>query len=147
MKKNQAKSRRSPTGSGRGGARPGAGRKPGSQNKRTKVIAAIAEKVAAGETGATPLEILTETMYWLRDRAREDKPYVEGKGQSAKVYSPLQLRMLAAETAAKAAPYVHPRLANVGTPQNPVGVEDYLKALAAESESDGADAGSAGAAA
>lgn len=145
MKKNQAKSRRSPTGSGRGGARPGAGRKPGSKNKRTKVIAAIAEKVAAGETGATPLEILTETMYWLRDRARQNKPYVEGKGQSAKVYSPLQLRMLAAETAAKTAPYVHPRLANVGTPQNPVGVEDYLKALAAEG--DGADTAGAGAAA
>ncbi len=138
MKKNQSQSSSSTTGSGRGGARPGAGRKPGSKNRRTKVIAAIAEKVAAGEAGATPLEIMTETMYWLRDRAREGKPYVDGEGLLAKVYSPLQLRMLAAETAAKAAPYVHPRMTNVGTPQNPVGVEDYLMSLAAES--DGADA-------
>lgn len=127
------------TESRRGGARSGAGRKPGSKNRNTKAIAAIAEKVAAGETGATPLELLVTTMRWLDEKARRNESVVIGEGPAARRYSPLELRLLAADVAAKAAPYVHPRLANVGTPQNPVGVEDYLKALAAEAVDADAD--------
>jgi hypothetical protein len=69
----------------KGGARPGAGRKPGVPNKRT------AEKVAAVEaSGLTPLDYMLSL---LRDKngTKED-------------------RMWAAE---KAAPYVHAKLAAV----------------------------------
>lgn len=69
----------------KGGARPGAGRKPGVPNKRT------AEKVAAIEaSGLTPLDYLLSVM---RDTElpREDR----------------------VDAAKAAAPYVHAKLANV----------------------------------
>ncbi len=68
----------------RGGKRPGAGRKPGSQTKRTQEIVA-----RATASGITPLEYLIET---LRDTQNDAK-----------------IRFAAAVAAA---PYVHPRLSN-----------------------------------
>lgn len=72
---------------GRGGARPGAGRKPGSKSKLNREIA---EKVAA--TGITPLEIIVEAMRdaYKKDGAAAAVPYAE-----------------------KAAPYMHARIAAV----------------------------------
>ena len=69
----------------RGGARPGAGRKPGTRNKKTREQVEAIEK-----SGLTPLEYLLSV---LRDDARET---VE--------------RMDAAKAAA---PYCHARLSNV----------------------------------
>ncbi len=69
----------------RGGWRPGAGRKKGALNKRTQEIVA-----AAKSDGITPLEFLLATM---RDESRD---YAQ--------------RLSAAKDAA---PYMHPRLANV----------------------------------
>jgi hypothetical protein len=68
----------------KGGKRPGAGRKPGSRNKRTQ---AIADGIA--ETGETPLEFMLRVM---RDPA---------------VDFPTR-----ADMAKAAAPYVHARLAS-----------------------------------
>lgn len=69
----------------KGGARPGAGRKPGIPNKRT------AEKVAAIEaSGLTPLDYLLSVMRDT-DLPREDR----------------------VDAAKAAAPYVHAKLANV----------------------------------
>lgn len=70
---------------GRGGARPGAGRKKGGHNRLTEQAAKMAR-----ETGATPLEYLLEVM---RD-----------------IQAPRAERLDAAKAAA---PYVHPKLAAV----------------------------------
>lgn len=81
-----------------GGARPGAGRKPGTANKRTREIAD-----AAAASGITPLEVMVETMRELWKQAEEQ----EDPGAR------MALKQQAAEAAVKAAPYMHPRLANV----------------------------------
>lgn len=70
---------------GHGGARPGAGRKPGSA---TKLVREIASRAAI--TGLTPLEYMLAV---LRDEANDTST-----------------RMDAAKSAA---PYIHPRLAAV----------------------------------
>lgn len=72
---------------GKGGAMPGAGRKKGSLNKKT---ALIAEKAA--EQGITPLEIMIQAMREVYDK----------EGAPAAV-----------PFAEKCAPYMHPKLANV----------------------------------
>jgi hypothetical protein len=69
----------------RGGARPGAGRKPGSANTRTREIAD-----RAAEEGITPLEFLLNAM---RDETLE--------------------RAERFDAAKAAAPYCHPRLSNI----------------------------------
>lgn len=80
------------------GSKPGerrGGRKPGVTNKKTKEIAD-----RAMESGITPLEVMLEAMQHLHGLAREEKdPEKRTKLLSA-----------AAEEAARAAPYIHPRL-------------------------------------
>ncbi len=80
-----------------GGARAGAGRKPGSLTAKTR---AIAEKCA--EKGETPLEVMVEAYLKLK----EEGNLVE-----------------AAKIAKDAAPYMHPRLSNIeltGDSENPL---------------------------
>lgn len=80
---------------GRGGARPGAGRKPGSATKKTREIA---DRAAA--SGVTPLEIMLDSMMAFADQAKKSKdPEIK-----------LKLMAEAASVAKDAAPYVHPRL-------------------------------------
>lgn len=79
---------------GRGGARPGAGRKKGSATKRTREIAD-----RAVEEGITPLEFMLNVM-----RAPSD--HEDPKIQIAR-------EAMRFEAAKAAAPYVHPRLAAV----------------------------------
>lgn len=76
-----------PKSSGRGGARPGAGRKPGSATKRTREIA---DKAA--QMGITPLEVMLEAMNTLREAGELEK---------------------AASVAKDAAPYIHPKLSAI----------------------------------
>jgi hypothetical protein len=83
----------------RGGKRIGAGRKPGSQTKRTR---AIAEKAA--QEGITPLEVMLRSMREHYDAGRLDN---------------------AAAIAKDAAPYMHPRLQSVqhaGSSESPTQV-------------------------
>lgn len=80
---------------GRGGARKGAGRKPGSATKRTREIA----DQAASE-GLTPLEFMLEVM---RNEPSQDL-------DSRELFQAITLRF---EAAKAAAPYVHPRLSSV----------------------------------
>lgn len=82
----------------RGGKRPGAGRKKGSQTKRTRKTNAIAQQ-AAGE-GVLPLTVLLEAM----------RSHYAAKNLDR-----------AAELAKDAAPYVHPKRASV-TVDGKVGV-------------------------
>lgn len=86
--------------SNHGGARPGAGRKPGSLNSRTR---AIAEKCIA--SGTSPLEVLIAAM---------TEAYNKNDYETACKY------------AKDAAPYIHPRLANIelsGDSENPLEVK------------------------
>jgi hypothetical protein len=82
---------------GRGGARKGAGRKPGSATKRTR---AIADKAAA--EGKTPLEVMLETMCAFMDQAK--------KVAKSDPETGLKLMAAASNVAKDAAPYIHPRL-------------------------------------
>lgn len=91
---------------GRGGARKGAGRKPGSATKKTREIA---ERAMAD--GVTPLEFMLAIM---RDGAQHEDPKVQVARDAMRF-----------EAAKAAAPYIHPRLAAVehsgpdGTPLQP----------------------------
>lgn len=87
--------------SGKGGARPGAGRKPGVRNKKTR---AVLENVEA--TGDTPLQFLLKQM-------RNER-------------NPRDVRM---EAAKAAAPYVHAKLANIEMTANVTTHEATLEDL------------------
>lgn len=76
----------------RGGARPGAGRKPGGKSEKTKQREALAADALA--QGMSPLEVMLKAM---RERV-EDGDLV---GASA--------------IAKDAAPYIHPRLSSVSS--------------------------------
>jgi hypothetical protein len=71
----------------RGGKRPGAGRKPGGENRKSREIA---DRLSA--TGVLPLEVMLAAMRDHYEAKRFDK---------------------AAAVARDAAPYMHPRLASI----------------------------------
>jgi hypothetical protein len=93
----------------RGGARQGAGRKPG---QMTKMTLAIAEE--ALKRGVTPLEVMLDNMRFAHEgvvsllkRIEDD----EGHSVDLKVLKELlRLRQISAKWAKAAAPYVHSRL-------------------------------------
>jgi len=92
-----------PKSSGRGGARKGAGRKPGSATKKTREIAD-----RAASAGITPLEVMIETMLMLRKAGEHEK---------------------AAMIAKDAAPYVHPRLSSIDAKVKVTAHESALEEL------------------
>lgn len=79
-----------------GGARPGAGRKPGSKTRKVRDVA-----IKSAKSGATPVDVMLGAMraLWEQSQAAED------------ITEKLKLAKLAADTAEKAAPYIHPKLA------------------------------------
>ena len=87
-----------PKGKGRGGWRPGAGRKEGTKNIRT---AAIGRQLAKKEL--TPLHILVESMTAFWDEAQ----------RTVEKQPKLALMREACGVAEKAAPYIHARLSSV----------------------------------
>ena len=94
--KNQTDSRYSVKAPGRGGARPGAGRKKGAATEKTREIAD--REMNGGEL--TPLEYMLQVM---RQEPRDD---LDAKGY-------LEAVSMRFEAAKAAAPYMHPRLAAV----------------------------------
>lgn len=80
--------------SGRGGKRPGAGRKKGSLTQKTREIAE-----QAADAGITPLEYMLQIM---RAPSDHEDPKVQGAREAMRF-----------EAAKAAAPYIHPRLAAV----------------------------------
>jgi hypothetical protein len=104
----------------RGGSRPGAGRKQGGYNTKSREIA---ERVI-GE-GSTPLEVMIRNMRFYDEEAirlvneltARGAPEPE-EGEAGEVNASLveqlrtilTLRKMAGEEAARAAPYVHPRV-------------------------------------
>lgn len=79
---------------GRGGARKGAGRKPGSATKKTREIAD-----ACAAEGITPLEYMLQVM---RAPSDHEDPKIQVAREAMRF-----------EAAKAAAPYMHPRLAAV----------------------------------
>ena len=83
----------------RGGPRPGSGRKAGAQNKNTEAKRVIAEHAVSMSLAVPPdIAAMSPLQVMLRAMSIE-----AGKNNWG----------VAAEHAAKAAPYVHPRLTNV----------------------------------
>jgi len=106
----------------RGGARPGAGRKPLGPESRRHHAKSIARFEAAkrGLDGTTPLDVMLCAMRTLYEEAlptpRRKKP-------------DMPKLKAAAELAAKAAPYVHPRLNSIESPTGkPLVVEHHQPA-------------------
>lgn len=93
----------------KGGRRPGAGRKPGSANRRTREIA---DRAAA--IGITPLEFLLNVM---RDEACP---------KDADLAQKIAFHTLRFEAAKAAAPYLHPRLSQR---EEPVTIEPLTGTL------------------
>lgn len=108
-----------------GGAREGAGRKTGALTKRTKEIA---ERALA--TGEAPLDIMLENMRHFQQVALDAeavlatiqaeslpgqpvKPEEQFKALLAEVKKAAGFRQMAHDCARDAAPFIHPRLANV----------------------------------
>ncbi len=82
----------------RGGARPGAGRKQGSASAKTREIAN-----KAAEEGITPLEVLINSMREAWEQAKTQKNPDDKLARMG----------IACGFAKDAAPYLHPKLANV----------------------------------
>ena len=96
-----------------GGARKGAGRKPGSANTKTREIAN-----RAAEEGITPLEVMLDNMRFAYSEAGDllAKLLTEGAEPTEafdQLKELLKYRGMAQEAAKDAAPYMHPRLASV----------------------------------
>jgi hypothetical protein len=114
-----------------GGRRPGQGRPKGSLNKRSMEIARD-----AAERGVTPLEVMLENMQFAREKLPallqeiiKDQPLPEKFNLMAELQ---KYRVFAQEAAKDAAPYMHPRLANVahsGPDGGPVQYEDVTVRL------------------
>jgi hypothetical protein len=107
----------------RGGKREGAGRKEGSKNKRTLAAEALRERIL--EEGESPLEVMIENMRTAREKAAvlaEDLTSFEIDASAdadrfaalANLHKECRALMMAAHECAKdAAPYLHPKLANI----------------------------------
>jgi hypothetical protein len=106
----------------RGGVRPNAGRKPGAASEKTREAAnRIAED---GEI--TPLEVMVASMRAIYAKAQAG---VSVEDDAGKVVEPLQLYVLAADVASKAAPFIHPKLSSVEMNANVTNHEAALDQL------------------
>lgn len=83
---------------GWGGRRRGAGRKPGSVNKRTRLLALL----GIAKEKATPFEIMIDIANTLWRAATREQGKVD-----------VELAMKASEAAERAAPYLHPRVGSI----------------------------------
>lgn len=91
---------------GRGGSRPNAGRKKGGATTKTREIA---DKVIAEAKGNSPLEVMLRIMEGLVEQAEQARNSEEPEVRM----SATRIMMMAANVAKDAAPFIHPRLANV----------------------------------
>ena len=97
----------------RGGKRPGAGRRKGARNVRTRELAR-----KAAEEGITPLDVMLKNMRWADGQADEVLAKImDGQAEGAEGVDALKelmnFRAMAQNAAKDAAPYIHPRLAAI----------------------------------
>ncbi len=144
----------------RGGNREGAGRKTGSLTKRTREIA---ERAMA--TGKSPLDVMLDNMRHFQQVALDAEAVIEGltiqeitgeqlkpedqfKALLAQVKKAAGFRQMAHECARDAAPFLHPRLANIqhqGDPNNPIEVVTRIERfIVGAPREDAADSDTAG---
>jgi len=90
-----------------GGARKGAGRKPGAATKKTRAIADRA--IAQAAQGATPLEVMLKIMNAFMEEAEAARASDDPEQRQAAI----KLLGLARDAATAAAPYIHPKLGSV----------------------------------
>ena len=107
----------------KGKANPGAGRPKGSKNKRTLAAEAMREQILA--EGKSPLEVMVDGMRTALERAAKLKTDLEkfalpADADAEKIKALVELHaesrryiMAAHECAKDAAPYLHPKLANL----------------------------------
>jgi hypothetical protein len=107
----------------KGGKREGSGRKAGGKNKRTLAAEALRTKLL--EEGESPLEVMIGNMRVARKKAGKliadlDKVAIQPGASAEQLEAVAQLTkecralMMAAHECAKdAAPYLHPKLANI----------------------------------
>lgn len=98
---------------GRGGARKGAGRKPGAATKKTREIAN-----KAAEAGVTPLEVMLENMRFAHGEAEQILLQILDAGAEVpsgfdQFKELLRFRGMAQEAAKDAAPYIHAKLSSI----------------------------------
>jgi len=111
-----------------GGARKGAGRKPGSKDKQPRVTAVRKFAAEAAKEGLLPADIMLRTARHL---------YAQATDANGEIVD-ADMAMSAVAVADKAAPYFNARLASMtvkGDAENPIAVEevpttDRAKALA-----------------
>lgn len=123
----------------RGGKREGAGRKPGSKSKRTLAAEALRTKLL--EEGDSPLEVMVSNMRTAQSKADEllaelgkvalAQASPEILEAAALLTKETRAMMMAAHECAKdAAPYLHPKLANIEVEGNlTMTWEEVLEAL------------------
>lgn len=111
-----------------GGARPGAGRPKGKPNTRTSELVEQFMK-----EGATPIEVLLEGMRFYYGLVMKHAPEIAGREfepENAEKFKQLiALRNTTKDYAVAAAPYVHPKLANVEAKVTSTGQESALAFL------------------
>lgn len=117
---------------GHGGKRPGAGGKPGQTTRKSREIAERVAEASLAGIELSPLEVMLESMHHYRKVAMDaeatlmemNRQQIEEDAGStdpekqfqfmlAKVKSTIGIRMMAVECAKDAAPYIHPRLAQI----------------------------------
>lgn len=99
--------------SGRGGKRPGAGRKPGAKSKRTVLMeAAIDARIGQRDGAIDPVEAMMEIVEWgvSQWRALGEVVTEDGKPDPAYIQARAEIAGVVVDWAAKAAPYIRPRL-------------------------------------
>lgn len=98
---------------GRGGKRPGAGRKPGAKSKRTELMErAIEARIEQRDGKIDPVEAMMEIVEWgvAQWRAMGEVVTEEGKPDPAYIAARAEIADIIVDWAAKAAPYIRPRL-------------------------------------
>jgi hypothetical protein len=110
-----------------GGAREGAGRKPGGRNKTTLLAMGLREQILG--SSYSPLTIFQKNIEWTQGEAEKLEKALEpldfAKMDAAKVEAlnaaraqAMQLRKMANDFAAQAAPYVQPKPVPIDDPIN-----------------------------
>ena len=109
-----------------GGKRRGAGRRPGSLNKRTLALQAISDQALFA--GVSPLQVMLQNMRFYDKEARRLKRLLLRSDPAAAESITAEIskaRLLSQRFAVEAAPYVHPKLSPVSASQTSSPSQEY----------------------
>ena len=109
-----------------GGKRNGAGRKPGSLNKRTVALRDISDEALFA--GVLPLEVMLRNMRFYYKRARKLERLLDKSDPAAadSICEQIgQARLMSQRCAVQAAPFIHPKLSPVPASPTLCPVQQY----------------------